>query len=124
MKAELSLNRNNENDLFAACVEQEREVCGAHEVEGDDFVVGLRRLPGDHARALQVLDAEPVLVSDDGLDPVARLAVLFHQLALHRVHRRHLLVVLRRQVQVLEALKAETEETPLLIALRQTMYGD
>jgi hypothetical protein len=68
------------------------------------LVVRPRRLPCYHAGVLEILDAEVVLLANYVRDLVASLVTVLDQGGLHRVHGRHSRVIVRRQVNVFNAL--------------------
>ena len=80
--------------------------------DGDDVVVRLARLAGNHARPLQVLHAQRALLADDGRQLVTCLALVRHLLRLDRVGRVQPRVVVGRHVEVLAALLGRARRYP------------
>src|SRR4051794_21986290 len=76
-----------------------------HQRDGKDLLVCAAGLTRNQARPAQALDTEPFLGANDGYDAVPHLAVLLDPLRHHVAQRPVLeaLLLLRRQVQVLEA---------------------
>mmetsp|Transcript_92551 Transcript_92551/g.238926 ORF Transcript_92551/g.238926 Transcript_92551/m.238926 type:complete len:257 (+) Transcript_92551:244-1014(+) len=95
--------------------------------EGEDLVVRTRRLSCDQTAALQVLHADASgrrrqALAHDGLERVDRRAALLLHLARHDRALRQLLVVLRREVEVLEAFARVRGVVPLHVDLGHELF--
>jgi hypothetical protein len=87
-------------------VRSDTDGAGGDEGDGEDVVVGARRLSRDESRSLERLDSEAVLETDDVGDLVADLASLHDLLRDHAALALALELAqpLRREVEVLESL--------------------
>lgn len=99
--------------------------CG-DESDGEDVVVGARGLTGDETGALERLDTETVLETDDVGDLVARLALVLDLLGDDALLALvlELAELLRREVQVFEALLRTRGVDPRDVELVDQLLGD
>jgi len=97
-----------------------------HQGDGEDLIVGLRRLAGDQAGALQVLNTDAVCQANNVCDHEPDLAILGNLLGLHRGLEAlaQSLVIFWGQIEVLEALLRILRHVPRNLEAADHLLSD